>query len=300
MTTEPMLDRRLRELMAELAAPGDQSAAIDNVLSVTRAVRPEPRWRALLKERPMRTNSIVIAGSPPLQFGLDLRRHRADRPARRDRRRRCPGAASAGPATRLRTRRQRRPCLCRVRRHRDDRRCRGQRHHHHDRTGRSTAGRCSRGTAPGSRSCARSPGRRSSWWPTPTGRESMPSRRSCMTRSTQSTGPRTAIVWWSSATSSATRPDMSISCLPPTAPDPPSRSTSVTSPPTGGPPGVPRLVTRSFSEPIPRVGDPAAALYAIAPEGGTVRPLMEPATPEPIAPRRSGTRLSPDGRWATF
>ena len=70
MTTETMLDRRLRELMAELAAPGDQSAAIDNVISVTRALRPEPRWRALLKERPMRTNSIVIAGSPPLRFGL--------------------------------------------------------------------------------------------------------------------------------------------------------------------------------------------------------------------------------------
>ena len=70
MTTESMLDRRLRELMAELAAPGDQSAAIDNVISVTRALRPEPRWRAMLKERPMRTNSIVIAGSPPLRFGL--------------------------------------------------------------------------------------------------------------------------------------------------------------------------------------------------------------------------------------
>jgi dipeptidyl aminopeptidase/acylaminoacyl peptidase len=70
MTTEPMLDRRLRELMAELAAPGDQSAAIDNVISVTRTLRPEPRWRALLKERPMRTNSIVIAGSPPMRFGL--------------------------------------------------------------------------------------------------------------------------------------------------------------------------------------------------------------------------------------
>ena len=70
MTTEPMLDRRLRELMAELAAPGDQTAAIDNVISVTRALRPEPRWRALLKERPMRTNSLVIAGSPPIRFGL--------------------------------------------------------------------------------------------------------------------------------------------------------------------------------------------------------------------------------------
>jgi dipeptidyl aminopeptidase/acylaminoacyl peptidase len=33
-------------------------------------LRPEPRWRALLKERPMRTNSLVIAGSPPLRFGL--------------------------------------------------------------------------------------------------------------------------------------------------------------------------------------------------------------------------------------
>ena len=194
MTTEPMLDRRLRELMAELAAPGDQSAAIDNVISVTRALRPEPRWRALLKERPMRTNSIVIAGSPPLRFGLDLRRHRADRPARRDRRRRRPGAASAGPATRLRAGRQRRPCLCRGRRHRDDRRRRVQRHRHHDRTGRSTVAPCSRGTAPGSRSCARSPMRRSCTWPTPTGRDRLRFRRSCSTTSTRSTGPRTAIV----------------------------------------------------------------------------------------------------------
>ena len=37
MTSESMLDRRLRELMAELAAPGDQSTAIENVISVTRA-----------------------------------------------------------------------------------------------------------------------------------------------------------------------------------------------------------------------------------------------------------------------
>ena len=139
MTTEPTFDRQLRELMAELAAPGDTAPAIDNVLSVTRPMRPEPRWLVLLKERPMRTSSVLLAGSPSMQFGLDLRRHRADRPARRDRRRRRPRAASAGPATRLRAGRQRRPCLRRVRRHRDDRRRRDQRHRHHDRTGRSTA-----------------------------------------------------------------------------------------------------------------------------------------------------------------
>ena len=191
MTTETMLDRRLRELMAELAAPGDQSAAIDNVISVTRALRPEPRWRALLKERPMRTNSIVIAGSPPLRFGLIfavialigllaatvvvgalvLRQ-----PAR---------------ATRLRAGRQRRPCLCRFRRHRDHRRRRGQPHRPSRQDRPWTVGRCSRATAPGSRSCARRPGRRSSWWPTPTERKSKPYRLPCTTTSTQSTGPRT-------------------------------------------------------------------------------------------------------------
>jgi len=70
MTTDSMLDRRLHELMAELAAPGDQSAAIDHVLSVTRELRPEPRWRVLLKERPMRTESVLVAGRPPLRLGF--------------------------------------------------------------------------------------------------------------------------------------------------------------------------------------------------------------------------------------
>jgi dipeptidyl aminopeptidase/acylaminoacyl peptidase len=72
MTTEPMLDRRLRELMAELASPGDTAPAIDHVLSVTRLARPEPRWRVLLKERPMRTQSALLAGSPPMRMGLIL------------------------------------------------------------------------------------------------------------------------------------------------------------------------------------------------------------------------------------
>jgi dipeptidyl aminopeptidase/acylaminoacyl peptidase len=70
MTTDSMLDRRLHELMAELAAPGDQSAAIDHVLSVTRELRPEPRWRVLLKERPMRTESVLVAGRPPMRLGF--------------------------------------------------------------------------------------------------------------------------------------------------------------------------------------------------------------------------------------
>ena len=72
MTSEPILDRRLRELMAELAAPGDTSAAIDNVLSVTRPLRPEPRWLVFLKEPPMRTSSVLVAGSPPMRTGLIL------------------------------------------------------------------------------------------------------------------------------------------------------------------------------------------------------------------------------------
>jgi dipeptidyl aminopeptidase/acylaminoacyl peptidase len=72
MTSEPILDRRLRERMAELAAPGDTSAAIDNVLSTTGRLRPEPRWLVLLKEPPMRTSSVLVAGSPPMRTGLVL------------------------------------------------------------------------------------------------------------------------------------------------------------------------------------------------------------------------------------
>ena len=72
MTSESIFDRRLRELMAEISAPGDTSAAIDNVLSVTGRVRPEPRWLVLLKEPPMRTSSVLVAGSPPLRTGLVL------------------------------------------------------------------------------------------------------------------------------------------------------------------------------------------------------------------------------------
>ena len=70
MTSEPTFDRQLRELMAELAAPGDTAPAIDHVVSVTRSLRPEPRWLVLLKERPMRTSSVLVAGSPPMRTGL--------------------------------------------------------------------------------------------------------------------------------------------------------------------------------------------------------------------------------------
>ena len=100
MTTEPMLDHRLRELMAELAAPGDTSPAIDQVLSVTRTLRPEPRWRVLLKERPMRTQSALLAGSPPMRTGLILAVIALPRAARGDRRRRRAGAAAHPPCRR--------------------------------------------------------------------------------------------------------------------------------------------------------------------------------------------------------
>ena len=50
--------------------PGDTAPAIDNVVTVTRSLRPEPRWLVLLKERPMRTSSVLVAGSPPMRTGL--------------------------------------------------------------------------------------------------------------------------------------------------------------------------------------------------------------------------------------
>ena len=252
MTTETMLDRRLRELMAELAAPGDQSAAIDNVISVTRAVRPEPRWRALLKERPMRTNSIVIAGSPPLRFGLIFAvialigllaatvvvgalvlRQPAVPPAygpagngvlayaesgdivTTD----AAGAnlttITTGPAVGQ-------PAGVLARRHPDRVPAQGVRHDE------------ARG---GQR---RRDGTR------------LPSRLTCSTTSTQSTGPRTVSASSSSATSSAipVAPCPS-SCSPPTAPDPASRSTSVTSRPNGWaawrPPAGDEIVFRAQS-----------------------------------------------------
>ena len=235
MTTEAMLDRRLRELMAELAAPGDQSAAIDNVISVTRALRPEPRWRALLKERPMRTNSIVIAGSPPLRFGLIFAvialigllaatvvvgalvlRQPALPPAygpagngvlayaesgdivTTDAAGANLTAITTGPAL------DSRPVF--------------------SRDGTQVAFlRKESGTTKLFVANADGTGSRLRF------------RRSCTTTSTQSTGPRTVIAWSSSATSSAT-PVLTTCpswCLPPTAPDPPSRLTSVRSFPNG-------------------------------------------------------------------
>ena len=203
MTTETMLDRRLRELMAELAAPGDQSAAIDNVISVTRALRPEPRWRALLKERPMRTNSIVIAGSPPLRFGLIFAvialigllaatvvvgalvlRQPAVPPAYGPAGNGVLAYAESGDIVTA------------------------------DAAGANLT-TITTGPAVDSRPVFSRDGtriaflrnetgtRRGSLWPTPTGRNSKPSRLHCSTTSTQSTGPRTAIASSSSATSSS-------------------------------------------------------------------------------------------------
>ena len=221
MTTETMLDRRLRELMAELAAPGDQSAAIDNVISVTRALRPEPRWRALLKERPMRTNSIVIAGSPPLRFGLIFAvialigllaatvvvgalvlRQPALPPAYGPAGNGVLAYADSGDIVTT------------------------------DAAGANlttiTTGPAVDSRPVFSRDGTRIAflrkeiqGRRSSWWPTPTERKS--SRLACAvsTTSTQSTGPRTVSASSSSATSSSILVEQCpSSCSPPTAPDP--------------------------------------------------------------------------------
>ena len=63
------------------------------------------------------------------------------------------------------------------------------------------------------------------------------------------------------------------------------------------PPAGDELVFRAH----PTNGDPAAALYAVSPEGGDVRRLMDPALAEPSdAAAVFAPELSPDGRWATF
>ena len=247
MTTETMLDRRLRELMAELAAPGDKSAAIDNVLSVTGALRPEPRWLVLLKERPMRTSSVLVAGSPPMRMGLIFAVialvGRSPRPSPS-----VPSSCDAGAAARLWAGRQRRARLRRS----------------GDIVTTDAAGAdlttITTGPAVDSRPVFSRDGTRIAFLRNERDHETGGGQRrrdgtrsrlaGASTRSRQSTGPRTAIASASSATSSSPAQVTACpsSCSPLTALDPASRSTSVTSPPTGGPHGVLRQATRSCSE----------------------------------------------------
>jgi hypothetical protein len=64
MSTNLPFERRLATWMADEAASGVPVGAIDEAISVTSRMRPRPRWLALLRESPMRTNTLVVVGSP--------------------------------------------------------------------------------------------------------------------------------------------------------------------------------------------------------------------------------------------
>lgn len=62
------LERRIATWMADEAFDTDATAELDQILTATSPVRPEPRWLALLKEPPMRLSS-----GPRVAVGLPAR-----------------------------------------------------------------------------------------------------------------------------------------------------------------------------------------------------------------------------------
>jgi len=72
MSTQRSLERSIAAWMADEAAGTRIDVAFDNILDATSRVRPEPRWLALLKESPMRSQSRVTVGSPTRRLVLIL------------------------------------------------------------------------------------------------------------------------------------------------------------------------------------------------------------------------------------
>jgi hypothetical protein len=66
------LERQIASWMADEASGTRSGEAIDDILTATSHVRPEPRWLALLKEPPMRLNTQVVAGSPARRMIIAL------------------------------------------------------------------------------------------------------------------------------------------------------------------------------------------------------------------------------------
>jgi eukaryotic-like serine/threonine-protein kinase len=72
MNTNIPFERRFAAWMADEAALDVPVGAIDEALSVTSRQRPRPRWLALVRETPMRTQSRVLVGSPTRRLALVL------------------------------------------------------------------------------------------------------------------------------------------------------------------------------------------------------------------------------------
>src|SRR5215213_1156516 len=70
MSTNLPFERRLATWMADEGALSVPIGAIDEALSATGQLRPRPRWLALLRETPMRTQSRLLVGSPTRRLAL--------------------------------------------------------------------------------------------------------------------------------------------------------------------------------------------------------------------------------------
>jgi Tol biopolymer transport system component len=68
VSTNVDLDRKVAALLADTAAPREPAGLLNAVLFTTRRTRPRPRWLALIKEPPMRTNSRLAVGSPTFRL----------------------------------------------------------------------------------------------------------------------------------------------------------------------------------------------------------------------------------------
>jgi sugar lactone lactonase YvrE len=58
------LERSITELMADEAAASSDALVLDQTLTATSRLRPDPRWLALLKEPPMTVQAQVLVGTP--------------------------------------------------------------------------------------------------------------------------------------------------------------------------------------------------------------------------------------------
>src|ERR671936_688902 len=70
MNQNMTFERMLATYMAEEASGRAPERLVDDVLSATSRTRPHPRWLALLKEPPMRTQTRVVVGLPARRFIL--------------------------------------------------------------------------------------------------------------------------------------------------------------------------------------------------------------------------------------
>src|SRR5262245_38129945 len=70
MSTNVTFERRLAAWMVDEVGPTPPDDRIDDVLSTTSRLQPEPRWLVLLKEHPMTANAQVAVGSPTRRLAL--------------------------------------------------------------------------------------------------------------------------------------------------------------------------------------------------------------------------------------